>query len=144
LATAGATVPPQVAAFYESNNIPLVTFYGQTECVICLSCSSMSCLYSHVFCEVIILHGSTSPGPPNRWRFGMPVLGDDIKLVPVEGEEGGELVVNRSSALALGYIVDGELVPFSCEHHTNDIYTEFCILYFYFFNCINYIYFYIL
>jgi hypothetical protein len=53
-----------------------------------------------------------------------PMRGVNAILEPVEGvPEGGELVVLNSKSLAIGYIIDGELVPLPREaHHTNGIF----------------------
>jgi hypothetical protein len=52
-----------------------------------------------------------------------PMHGVHAVLVPIEGiDEGEELIIKHSKTLALGYIVDGQLIPLSREsYHTSAI-----------------------
>jgi hypothetical protein len=70
-----------------------------------------------------MLHAALTRESPERYRFMRPMHGVTVELAPLEGvQEGGELVITNSKTLALGYIVDGKLIPLSRKaHYTNGI-----------------------
>jgi hypothetical protein len=78
-----------------------------------------------------MLHGALEK---QSWRFMRPMQGVEAVLMPTEGAtEGGELVIINSKTVALGYIINGQLLPLSREaHYTGDISKVFYFLFFIF------------
>eukprot|EP00026_Physarum_polycephalum_P001948 Phypoly_transcript_01951.p1 GENE.Phypoly_transcript_01951~~Phypoly_transcript_01951.p1 ORF type:complete len:1014 (+),score=130.64 Phypoly_transcript_01951:264-3044(+) len=103
----GGRLSPQTEKFFHENGVALGMDYGQTE------------LGTSVF------HGGLTREEKEGWKRMIPMRGVNATLEPVEGVEGGELIILNSKTLALGYIIEGDFVPLPREaHHTNDIFTQ--------------------